>query len=166
MPDDLRRLVAKHAANGVLADANVLLLLLVGLLDPDLISRHKRTHSYTVDDFGVLHAFLRRFRRIVTTPHILAEVGNLGRQIGEPAKSDFLRLLASRIGELSEEPVASRTFSQVGEHVYPRLGLTDSLTIVTAGRGFLVLSDDLELVGELSAVSADVVNFAHLRPLA
>lgn len=165
MPDEVERLVAKHAARGVLVDTNVLVLLLVGTLDPSLIARHKRTRQYTVDDFGVLENFVARFHRVVATPHVLAEAGNLGGQIGEPARSDFFRLLALSLNEIHEEAVESRRVSEIDRHLFPRLGLTDSLTLVAARRDFLVLSDDLELVTELASAEAEVVNFTHLRPL-
>ena len=165
MPDEVGRLVAKHASNGILVDANVLLLLLVGSLDRRLIETFKRTRQYTPDDFQVLDAFLGRFRRIVSTPHILAEAGNLGGQLNEPARSAFFRLLAVNLAKIHEEVVESRRISDAGEHVFPRIGLTDSLTLVAAARNFLILSDDLELVTQLHSAEADVVNFTHLRPL-
>ncbi len=167
MADPLTEITSRHRTSGVLVDTNILLLLLVGRLDRRLIGYHgfKRTRQFSPEDFDLLVGFLKRFSRILVTPHILAEVASLGNQLGEPARSKFFRLLAIALPELEEHYRESQTFLDVGEHIYPRLGLTDSLTSLVAGTTRLVLTDDLRLSIELASQSCDVVNFSHLRPV-
>lgn len=54
-PDDfISGLISKHRENGVLIDSNLLLLLLVGMFDRNLIERIKRLNKYSVRDFDLL----------------------------------------------------------------------------------------------------------------
>ena len=163
MPDEIGRLVAKYASRGIIVDTNVLLLLLVGLLDRQLLRTFKRTNQYIPDDFDLLVQFLRQFHRLVATPHILTEVGNLGGQLKATARADFFRLLADFVTTIDEQSLPTREFPAVGEHLFPRLGVTDSLTILVARQNLPVLSDDFDLVQALHAAGVEAINFNHLR---
>jgi len=88
----LDRLVAKHRRNGVLVDANLLLLYLVGRWDYRLVPKFKRTDRYTVSDFILLTRFLAQFAKILTTPNVLTEVSNLCGNMREHVAATFLAL--------------------------------------------------------------------------
>ena len=60
-----------YPREGLLIDSNLLLLLFVGLHDRTRIEKYKRTAKFTVEDFKLLLAFVRRFKEIVTTPSVL-----------------------------------------------------------------------------------------------
>ena len=62
----------------LLIDTNLLLLLLVGKLNPSLIKTEKITDSQGFDeaDFKQLRDFASQFQKLVTTPHILTKVSN------------------------------------------------------------------------------------------
>lgn len=83
--------LAPYRRAGVLMDTNLLLLYLVGAFDPEEVPRFKRTSQFTPADFALLVRFLELFQRIVTTPHVLTEAGNLAGQL-----ADHLRRGASR----------------------------------------------------------------------
>ena len=61
----------------IILDTNLLLLLVVGLTDPALIGKHKRTRSFEVTDYDLLVNVLSGYNEIVVTPHILTETSNL-----------------------------------------------------------------------------------------
>ncbi len=67
----------------VLLDTNLLLLLVVGLFNRDLIARHKRTNSFVPEDFDLLMEFIDGYDVLWVTSHCLAEVSNLLRQTTE-----------------------------------------------------------------------------------
>jgi hypothetical protein len=75
---DAFQLILKHRGNGLLVDTNLLLLYLVGKTNPDRIRNFKRTSRYTVEDFELLDEIMGQFKTLVTTPHILTELSNLG----------------------------------------------------------------------------------------
>ena len=68
-------------------DANLLVLLIVGLTDRRLIASHKRLKEYTVDDFDLLERLISASAGIAVTPNVLSEASNLTRQIGGPARN-------------------------------------------------------------------------------
>jgi hypothetical protein len=54
-------------------DANLLLLLIVGLTDQRYLARHKRLRSYTASDYDLLLKFIAQFDDLVVTPNALSE---------------------------------------------------------------------------------------------
>jgi len=153
-------LMAKHAAGGLLIDTNLLLLLAVGNYDRRRTEAFKRTAAYTQRDFQRLGWIASQFRQLLTTPNILTEVDNLGRQLPSREWRGFAESLSKLSLRLTEEVVASsvamkRTF-------YARLGLADTVTLSTSLR-FLLLSDDFELYLAAQHAGLDAINFNHLR---
>lgn len=158
-------LIARHRRRGILVDTNILLLAVIGSAGPQLIRRHKRTENFTSADYERLADLLELFTRIVTTPGILAEVSSLGRQIGDPSRTEvssaFGRWLTFGRERLRERHVRSIEFAS--DPMLVRFGLTDAGIIRAARKGYLVLTDDLRLGHFLQSDGRDVINFNHLR---
>lgn len=150
-------------ARSLLVDTNVLLLFLVGSLDPGLIAKHKRVNQFTIEDFQFLDGFLRRFGAILTTPNVLTEVTNLAMQIGGAAKQRLPALLAALLqkGAFEEHVAASNEASRIAE--FRRLGLTDAGILLLTRKEWTVLTDDLPLYLALQVRGLDAINFHHLR---
>jgi len=144
-------------------DANVLVLYLVGNLDPSLIGKHKRTNQFGVEDYRLLDDFLRQFKRLVTTPNVLTEASNMVAQIGGQETVARLRVVLGRIVEaLDEQYVPSTQASKVEE--LRRLGLTDAALLLLAKEDrLLVLTDDRNLYDSLQRQGIAAINFHHLR---
>jgi len=155
-------LLERYRPQGILVDTNILLLFFVGAYRRSLISSFKRTNNrFSPEDFDILYKVLKYFAKIVTTPHILAEVNSLCGQIRGPDCEEFFRAFSQRITTLSEEYVPSDRAAAID--CFPRFGLTDTVTILLGSRNYLVLTDDHKLAGFLVSRSVDVVNFNHLR---
>ena len=153
-------LLKKHSANGLLIDANLLLLFIIGKYDRRRIESFKRTSAYTQGDFQRLGWVVRQFKKLWTTPNILTEVDNLGRQLHAREWNGFASSISELSLELTEISVPSSlamTFP-----IFPRLGLSDTVSIST-GHRFLLLSDDLQLYLAALQAGYDAINFNHLR---
>lgn len=74
---DARALIIKHKAKGVLVDANLLVLFLVGLINKRRIPEFKRTQNFTIEDFDLLERLIAWFGKLVATPHVLSQVSDL-----------------------------------------------------------------------------------------
>ncbi len=163
------KLIERYQSKGILVDSNLLLLYFVGLYDPTMIQKFKRTRGFIPKDFVLLRVFLEKFQCIVTTPNIMSEVSNLAGQMGSPAKEEFFLAFAKQINvpgdddKLDEQYVASRQASRI--EAFVKVGLTDSAIIHLAKDRFLVLTDDFRLAGMLGHLSIDAINFNHLRSL-
>lgn len=142
---------------GILIDSNILLLFLVGTYNPLRIQNFKRTQKYTVEDFDLLKSFVKFFTKVITTPNILTEVSNLCSDLPEQFKLEFVK----QIEVLKEHYVPSSEISKL-EH-FKKYGLTDSGIINLVKGKYLVLSDDLPLVGYLQSKYIDAINFTNLR---
>jgi hypothetical protein len=145
----------------VLVDTNLLLVLLVGTLEPGQIERFKRTKAYTREDFELLVAFVSGFERLLTTPNVLTEVSNFLGQLSEPLRRRALLSLGALAGQVSEIYLESKVLAT--EPHFPSLGLTDSSIIGTVNEDVTIVTDDLPLYHRLSVAGAEVINFNHLR---
>ena len=124
----------------------------VGAVDPRLLGlfgpvKHmpRACHEPLVELLGLSG-------RVLTLPHVLAEVSNLaGKLPGAYRRPFFLRLAALLERPLEELAMASRRAGEAGE-LLPRLGLTDALLIVAAAEDVTaVLTEDEPLANELNA---------------
>jgi rRNA-processing protein FCF1 len=145
----------------IFIDTNLLLVLLVGGLDPRQVERFKRTSAYTKQDYALLAEFVGEFRQMMTTPNVLTEVSNLLGQLAEPMRRRALVGLGALTGRLAEKYLPSSTL--VADQHFPLLGLADTSIIASVNKAVTVLTDDLDLYLRLSTAGVDVVNFNHLR---
>jgi rRNA-processing protein FCF1 len=150
------------ASHGLLLDANVLLLWVVGLIDRKLIERFKRTADrYQTGDFDILVDALSRFPRRVTTAHVLTEVSNLAGQIKQVNALARALVIARVIDEMHESTPAAKELAQ--RPAFRVFGLTDAAIDHAARQGITVLTDDGPLASWLVSQGLPVINFNHLR---
>lgn len=151
---------ARHR-EALLIDTNLLLLLLIGAMDPAHVERFRRTKKYTREDYALLAAFVSRYERLVTTPNVLTEVSNLAGQLSEPLRERAFLSLGVLISQYDERFHPSREL--VLEEIFPKLGLADTSVQAAVDNSVTVLTDDLPLYLRLSAAGIEAINFNHLR---
>lgn len=161
--DEMMELVKAHKDKGVLLDANLLLVYIVGMFDPNRLSRFKRTAPFTADDFYLLTQLIHFLGRIVTTPNILTEVNSFSNQLPEAVKKAYYGEFARRILLMDEHYVASEHVSPLDS--FARLGLTDLGIEKLARDRYLVLTDDFRLTHHLHTLGIEAINFNHVRDL-
>jgi hypothetical protein len=74
---DLERFAHSCRAGGLILDANVLTLLVVGRVNRGRIATFKRTRRYDSDAFDLLGRVIAPASKLYTIAHVLAEVSNL-----------------------------------------------------------------------------------------
>ena len=161
MEDDIAALIEQYASRGVLVDANLLLLYVVGRMNPARIERFKRTMQYRIEDFELLCRFLHQFHRRFTTPSVLTEVSNLASQMREPERTRCLIILGEEIARLDEQYEPSSTLAM--DELFRKVGLTDCSIRRLAGTNLLVLTDDYKLANRLRTLNVVALNLNHLR---
>ena len=161
MLDSWDSLVRRYRHKGILVDSNPLIGLLVGRFNPAHLHNCRATKGFTEEDYELLERVVARFDQVVTTPHILTEVSNLGGKLPEGLVTDFRVVFREVIKNLSEQPLAAKVIAQ--DSHFLRFGLTDtSITLIAPG-SYLVLTGELDLYGLLLKRKVDVINFNHLR---
>ena len=147
----------------MLIDTNLLLLLLIGSLNPSLIRQEKITGNQGFDeaDFNQLRNFVGQFQKLITTPHILTEVSNHADKIKGANHGKFFQRFMSLIETLDERSEASKVLAQTD--TFERFGLTDTAIRHLAKENILVLTVDFPLAGYLQKKGLNVINFHNVR---
>lgn len=145
----------------IILDANLALLLVVGLTNRSYIAIHKRLQGYDAIDFDILLEIISGTSDVVLTPNVLTETSNLIRYVKEPIRSEVSVILADLISKGNELFIASREAAARAEYV--RLGLTDAVLLEIASRDAILLTIDLDLY--LAALNANLSaqNFNHIK---
>jgi hypothetical protein len=160
---DAGALIRKHKANGVLVDANLLVLLFVGLVNTGRIRNFKRTSDFTVEDFQLLLSLIDWFGApLVTTPYVLSQVSDLTDLPGEE-RASIRALFMAKIELIEEHYDPGRQL--VKNPVFQRHGLADASIAAVCKRRILVLTADLQLQVALGSLGLEALDFNHVRAL-
>jgi len=143
----------------VLIDANLLILLVVGLVDPKQVSHHKNTAHYSPGDFKLLTNLLASARTIVITPNVATEASNLLRQTHAVLSKELGQVLSSVLEKTREVPVASVDATR--DAAFLRLGLTDAAILTVLPNDLALLTDDGGLYAAATQRRLQAVKFSH-----
>ncbi|WP_269513850.1 hypothetical protein [Brevundimonas subvibrioides] len=145
----------------LILDANLAVLLIVGLVDSRLITSHRNLSAYDVDDFELVKSVVAMSTELIWCPHLLSEVSSLIRQIGGPARRQVTAGLSQAISGAKETCLASET--ALSHPAYASLGLTDAILLLLAQSGATLLTADLDLHLAALADGLSSINFAEVR---
>jgi len=159
--DSTESLIQKYANKGIFVDTNLLLLLLVGLTDPQLVPKFPRTEQFVPEDFDTLNIFLSKFKLRLTLPNVLTEVSNLAGKIDGKAKKIFDEKFRKFIETIDETYVPSGDL--IEDDRFSRFGLTDCAIMTLVKKRYLLLTDDFRLSKYFLSIGGDVINFNHIR---
>ena len=98
-------LILKYSQTGIIIDTNLLLLYLVGQYDQNMIGSFKGTLSYSEEDFKIVLGVLARFKKIIITPHILAELSNLSAKIRHDHLNQYFETLIAALSNWDEKHI-------------------------------------------------------------
>jgi len=160
---DAGALITKHRGKGVFVDTNLLVLLVVGSVNPNRVATFKRTQDFTLGDFRMLSRLVDWFGKpLVTTPHVLSQVSDLTDLAG-PEAIVARELLKSTIEVVEERYDEARRL--VVHPLFRRFGLGDASVAAVCERGIVVLTADVQLQVALACLGLDAINFNHIRSL-
>ena len=143
-------------------DASLLVLLVAGLQDPDIIEKHRRLRTFTAEDFEHLRRIASNYARVLVTPNTLTEASNLLAQHREPERSRLLHTLRDLINRSHE--VIVKSAEAAGHSSFPRLGLTDAGLLGPVSRKTPLYTVDFELYhSALDVDSSSAFNFQHYQ---
>jgi hypothetical protein len=126
-----------------LIDANALIILLIGLIDPKLINKHKRTSIYEERDFYDLISFVGDIKELVVLPNVWTEVDNILNNFTGNYKEKYIEQITNTIKSTTEKFMESKTATEsVG---FYDLGLTDSLMLEYSKECKLLITSDSSL---------------------
>lgn len=155
--------LSPYRRRGLLLDSNLLVLYAIGWVDTNLIRSFKRTASFSVADFVLLHALVEWFGALVTTPHVLTEVNGLLNALTEDDKPRVRGWMTLNVPLWTETPVPATVLTTTPAFLH--LGLTDAALARLAQDGPLVMSTDGALVRWIDAADGAAQDFGVWRYL-
>ena len=161
--DYIDGIISKYHQKGIIIDTNLLILLIVGSLGEEALSRCKLTKSseYKYKDFLILEEILKNFKNIIITPHILSEISHhLIKDNSD--NSEIFRAIISKLSNIVEEHVKKDIILSQGVSV--KLGIIDgSITELCLNKKIPVITDDGPLSGFLGHLGVEHININHIR---
>ncbi len=127
----------------ILIDTNALIVLLLGIMNPKLIEKHKRTSIYLEEDFYGLLSVIENIEELVVLPNIWTEVDNLLNNFTGEYKSQYIQKITEIIKTSSEKYLSSEKGTE--SYSFYNLGLTDSLILECAKSCKLLVTSDSSL---------------------
>ena len=143
-------------------DANVLLLFVVGQIDPRLVPHHERLKQYDSEDFELLQSVVGSATSVCTTPNAWTEVSNIA-DFGLPAeeKGRIYWGLKIQIECLAESYIPSA--QSAGDPAFLSLGLSDTALLLALDADTTLLTTDVLLFEHTLSRGQRALNFHHLR---
>lgn len=150
----------RYKGKRVLLDSNLLLLLFIGGFSADLIGSCQRTSSYTERHLILLVKLLRRFSKVVTTPHVLTEVSNLaGSSLYGQTKLAWFSYFSREVPKLDELFAESKILAR--ENEFAIFGITDT-ALKMMPEDTILMTEDRRLAGYLRSKELPALHFGDL----
>lgn len=147
----------KYRRKGIFIDTNILVLYIVGTVNPRYIKRFNRgKNDFDENDFILISEFIDSFETKITSPQILSEVSNF---LDE--KADFCLGLKAYIKLSEEKYIKSEDLTK--SNTFLKFGLADSSIVEVSKDSYLVFTDERPLFGYLTNQGIDAVNFEWLK---
>ena len=146
----------------ILIDSNSLLVLIIGLINPNLISTNKRTSIYEKEDFDNLIDLVGDFSNLLVLPNIWTEVDNLLNQsFSRNYKDSYIQNLKFIIESSTEKYLESKI--SVNSSYFYELGITDSLILEVAKDCKFIITSDSKLSDNAKANNIQVYDLVEIR---
>ena len=156
----VEKFFANSARRGLIVDTNLWILYFVGATGEHRVGKDDFTSDYTLEDFKLLSRILQDQRRLITTPHILAELSNQLKFKGD-LRDEFLSLFEHQVQLLDERHCEGKRIC--ASPAFRDLGITDTGITLLADEGPSIITADLDLYSCLVRAKASVLNFNHFR---
>lgn len=147
----------------LVVDANLLVLLVVGMKRPDLIGKDKHIKDFSPSDYDLLCGALSGLSELLVTPNVVMECSNL---IGDKESEAFARDSLRRLLESDEVLVSENYVRSVGaaqRNEYKYLGVADCANLCLLDKRTALLTCDNKLADAAKRINPEPENFNHLR---
>lgn len=139
----------------------MLLLFIVGSVDPKLLGIAKRVKEYRPSDYDILYTYLSLFSEIILLPNTVTEVSNLLDHYVGDRRENCMALLAALASSRSEKYIPSDIAVQQPE--YMALGITDTAILCALEKDTYLLTSDFDLYLAALCRSQGAQRFDDLR---
>lgn len=145
----------------ILIDTNSLIVLIIGMIDPKLIGRHKRTSIYEEEDYNQLTSLIRSLDKLIVLPNIWTEVDNLLNGFIGGHKWKYIDVFKGLV-KISSERYIESAIGCENIH-FSSLGLTDSLILEIGKKCEFIITSDSKLSDFANAEGLLVYDLVKIR---
>lgn len=124
----------------IIIDSNALVVLIVGLIDPNLLKNHKRTSIYDEEDFRELLNIVGDLSKVIVLSNVWTEVDNLLNGFSGLYKYRYINSISALIASTTEKSIPAATVTS--RYEFYDLGLTDTLILDEAKNCQLLITSD------------------------
>jgi hypothetical protein len=142
-------------------DANMLLVFVIGTVNPRLLGVAKRMKAYRPTDYDLLHAYLSLFSAIILLPNTVTEASNLLDHVKGERRDECMAVLMALTGAHSERYIPSISAAEQPE--YMALGITDAAILCALQSDTLLLTADRALYLAATYRGREAQHFDDLR---
>lgn len=126
----------------------MLVLFVIGSVDPKLLGVAKRVKEYRPSDYDLVYTYLNLFSEVVLLPNIISEASNLLDHLKGGRREHCMECLAQLVKGGSERCVASISTVEQPEHM--ALGVADAAVLCALeGDTYLLMADRELYLGAL-----------------
>jgi hypothetical protein len=126
-----------------LIDTNALVVLILGTIDERLISSHRRTSIYEVQDYLDLVQTVGELSQLVVLPNVWTETDNLLNGSLPRRKWEYISIVKQVVANSTERFLSTQTAVDSAE--FFTLGITDSLLLHYGTQCDLLITSDSAL---------------------
>ena len=142
-------------------DTHIVLVLVVGAVDPSLLGSIQHLRAYNPDDYPLVQSVAKKYTLIAVTPHVLTEAAHFINKI-HGSKGDELRLrFVELLQVFRERKPPTRHVTRRAEFRW--LDLADCSLLEAAGVDDVLFTGDAKLVARRQGLGGQVINLNHLR---
>jgi hypothetical protein len=145
----------------VALDTGPFLLDVIGSIDPQLVSRVKRTCMFGERQYYWLRVLCVQFQECWITAGIVTEACNHLDGENKTRHGVVFEQIRTKLLKLQESVITSSELAQSG--AFLRFGLADCSLIELAGSGCLVVTSEAPLTHYLETQKLPVLNINHIR---
>lgn len=139
----------------------MLVVFIIGSVDPKLLGKAQRVKEYCPGDFDILYTYLSLFSEIILLPNTVSEASTFLTKLKGERRQACLEILAGLTLARSEKYVPSDLATKQSE--YMALGVTDAAILCALEEGTYLLTADRDLQIAALCRNHEAQHFEELR---
>lgn len=166
--------VVACARHGLVLDANMLTVYIVGHINPERMQDFNITHEYDCKDYQMIKHYIEcsRGKKAITTPYVISEISHLlgiepnrskkGKPLNKPEAFDKAIAVLSFLSEFTETNVRAMA-KKYGTNSLVRFGIPDVSLVEAVNEKAAFLSSDSQLCDEMSSRGLPALHYSRAR---
>jgi len=142
-------------------DTPIVLVLVVGAVDPALLGSIQHLRAYNPDDYPLVLRIASSYTLIAVTPHVLTEVAYFITKVRGSTGAELRLKFGELVQAFRERKPPTRRLARRAEFRW--LDVADCSLLDAAGRNDVLFTGDAKLMDQQLRLGGQAINLNHLR---